>query len=158
MVQIDLKRHGELLQRSNSTLLVSRLNSRNHRARYLGCLRQVFLGEPAILTPDFYRAFAGKAALGDFERYQLVLAALHARLRRVIGLYVRKHLRIVHELLQPIHRQYGELLAMAGDCFNAHQYIPPLGPTSKTSITRRSSCSSYMTRQPPTLSRYPSRP
>src|ERR1017187_8037090 len=140
MVQIDLKRHGELLQRSNSTLLVSRLNSRNHWARYLGCLRQVFLCEPAILTPDFYRAFPGKAALGDFERYQFVLAALHARLRRVIGSYVGKHLRIVHELLQLIHGHYGELSAITCDSFDAHQYIPPLGPTSKTSITRRSSC------------------
>jgi hypothetical protein len=69
MVQIHLKRHGKLLQRCDSALFVSRLNRRNRRARHVGCLRQVFVGEPAILTPDFYRAFAGKAAFGDFQRY-----------------------------------------------------------------------------------------
>src|ERR1019366_1701808 len=127
-------------------------------ARHVGCLRQVFVGEPAILAPDFYGTFAGKAAFGDFQRYQLIVAALDACLGGVIGFHIGKHLRIVHELLQLIHRQYGKLLAMAGDFFNLHQYIPPLGPTSNTSITRRSSCNSYMTRQSPTLSLYPSRP
>src|ERR1039457_2963747 len=142
MVQVDPQRPGKLLERCDSALLVSCLDSRNHRAGHLGGLRQAFLGEFAMLAPDSHRALPGKTPLGDFQRYQLILAALKARLRRVKGFNVRKHLGIVHELLESIHRQYRELLAVADDFFYAHQYIPPLGPTSSTSITRRSSSNS----------------
>lgn len=38
-----------------------------------------------MLAPDLYRAFAGQAPLGDFQRYQLILAALDAGFHRVIG-------------------------------------------------------------------------
>jgi hypothetical protein len=105
-------------------VLVAGLNRGDHGAGDFRSLCKAFLGEPAVLAPDFSWAFPGNPALSDLERYQLVFAALKTALNRIVSLHVGKHLRVVHQLLKVVHRDHRELFALAGNFFEKWSHPP----------------------------------
>jgi len=125
LLSAHIERSAQLLPCADRPGLTIGLNRRDKRARYLRLFRELLLGKLPVLTPHMERGLSLKSTFADLQRYELVLAILKTRFGSIVGLHVGKHFRIVHHLLQVLHRNHGEFLALAGNRLDLHQYIPP---------------------------------
>ena len=116
MIEINVERSGELLQRGNASGLMPGLNCRDHGAGDFGHFGKPLLRERAMIAPDPNRALPGEAALGNLKRDQLVFATVKVALGCVVSPYVGKHLRIVRQPLKVLHRDNRELFALKPSC------------------------------------------